>query len=566
MHRETYARRILWRTLFLSIPAIGAAAFVADDLFHLGILEGNTPLHWAGLLDLYTLADGDPQHVLEAKQVGAFPWFFDPQMKMAFFRPLSSALLWVDHELFGLRPHLYVAHSVLWLALLCVLTALVFRDFLTLNRSIACAVIIYTLSGIHWGIWWTATRYSFVSAAIGMGALLCHLRWREAGWRPGLPLSAALWPLALLSGEAALGVVAYLVAYELLAGERPKVRLLAALPATVSTVICLVAYRLAGHGASAGSGYLDPFEVPLQYLLALPGRLLFLVGSMVIGGHTELWMSAPLRPALVVLGAVAVVLAGLVMRRWLRSGDGSEFHRARWLLLGSLLSLLPFTPSILGTRNLIVPFVGIAAMLGLVLSHWWSHTTEYHAPRGRFLNAVCWGLAVVHLVLAPMQRLGAPFLFKTMMHGRLETAMEQAELDEEGLEDRRVVVITSPDLVIGLHSYYYRRLYDLPMPRSWWALSWNPHDQEVRRTDVDTFELTVVDGEMDKPHLRQDQAIVLDGMTARIAAMGKRGPTTVEFEFDRPLEHPSLIFLAWQEGALRRVELPPLGETLLLER
>jgi len=38
------------------------------------------------------------------KDAGAFPWFFDPQFRMDFFRPLSSALLAADHAIFGLNP------------------------------------------------------------------------------------------------------------------------------------------------------------------------------------------------------------------------------------------------------------------------------------------------------------------------------------------------------------------------------------------------------------------------------------------------------------------------------
>ena len=47
-----------------------------------------------------------------------------------------------------------------------------------------------------------------------------------------------------------------------------------------------------------------------------------------------------------------------------------------------------------------------------------------------------------------------------------------AEQDANGIQS---------DLVIGLHSYFYRRLYRLPMPQSWRTLSWVRAEHRFRR-------------------------------------------------------------------------------------
>ena len=77
---------------------------MADDFLQLSVLEGVSPDTWTGPLELYMIADGNPDHLKVMKDAGAFPWFFDPQFRMDFFRPLSSALLAADHAIFGLNP------------------------------------------------------------------------------------------------------------------------------------------------------------------------------------------------------------------------------------------------------------------------------------------------------------------------------------------------------------------------------------------------------------------------------------------------------------------------------
>jgi hypothetical protein len=68
-------------------------SFMADDFVQLGVPEHVLPLTWLESFNLYTMPDGNPQHIQFLKDAGALPWFFDPGFKMAFFRPLGSARL-----------------------------------------------------------------------------------------------------------------------------------------------------------------------------------------------------------------------------------------------------------------------------------------------------------------------------------------------------------------------------------------------------------------------------------------------------------------------------------------
>ncbi len=536
------------------------ASFMADDLIQLGFLEGVSPATWIGPLELYTISDGDPDHVQVLKDEGAFPWFFDPEFKMSFFRPLSSALLAADHTLFGLQPLGYRAHGALWFLLLALGVGALLRR--TLPGAVGTlALVVFTISAIHGVLAWTATRHIVIAAALGVLALGAYVRWRESGWRPGAILSVAGFALSLAASEAATGVLAYLLAYELF-GSRDgwRRRLMALLPIAVLVAAYLVGYRILDLGAAGGSGYVDPLREPLTFALHLPGRLAFLLGAMVLGGNADLWVLRPdLRPAFITVGAVATGIVLLLLRVTWPAPATPGRRGARWLIAGALLSALPFTGTPIGSRCLVVPLIGGAVAIGVILHGWWTALRRQRGIRYRLLGAVCVVLALLHLGLAPLGRLAAPPMLRQMMVVRLAEAMEDVELDPDGLGERTVVVLAAPDIAIGFHAPFHRALHRMPMPAAWRALSWAPCDHRFHRTAEDILEMELVDGSMEGSHLAAGEVIEIRGMRATVLEMGAIGPARVEFQFDLALEAPSLILLAWRDGALRPVTLPPVG-------
>src|SRR5262249_29770824 len=113
-------------------------------------------------------------------------------------------------------------------------------------------------------------------------------------------------------------------------------------------------------------------------------------------------------------------------------------------------------------------------------------------------------------------------------------------------------------LVVGLHGFFFRALYRMPMPRSWRTLSWAPYAHRFTRTDGETLELELVDGELHAP-VHVGDVIELDGMRATVLSRSR-----VAFRFDRRFDDPELYFLAWRAGRLVHVLPPPIGEQLTL--
>jgi hypothetical protein len=206
----------------------------------------------------------------------------------------------------------------------------------------------------------------------------------------------------------------------------------------------------------------------------------------------------------------------------------------------------------------------VSAFIAFVLHRWWTVLRREPGLRLRFVGAVAIGLAVIHLLLAPLQRAVVPGLLRGLMFDRLVAVMAAAELPRQGLGERCVVVLNAPDLVVGLHSSFYRRLYRLPMPASWHVLSWARCDHVLERTAPDAFELHLAGGALDAPALRPGDEVDSGDMHATVLEAAPRGPTRVGFRFDRPLDDPSFVLLAWRDGGLRAVSSPPVGTTIRL--
>ena len=103
-------------------------------------------------MQLYTLSDGVRAHVRALQDAGAFPWFFGPDFKMAFFRPLRRSWPWTTN-----------------------------LGLVACRLPVAGRLIVITISGIHGSLFWNAARHIVIAGALGMIGLAAHVHWRGAG-------------------------------------------------------------------------------------------------------------------------------------------------------------------------------------------------------------------------------------------------------------------------------------------------------------------------------------------------------------------------------------------------
>ena len=218
----------------------------------------------------------------------------------------------------------------------------------------------------------------------------------------------------------------------------------------------------------------------------------------------------------------------------------------------------------IGARCLVVPLLGGSAVIAFVLHQWWTVLRQTPGARARVAGFLCAALALVHLVWAPVLRLALPGVLRNALNVHLAESMQTIDLGDAPVDTQRVIILAAPDIAIGLHAHYYRRLNRMPMPSRWRVLSLAPCTHRFRRTDDRTLEMTVSGGALAVPHLHAGDAVQLTDLRATVLDAGANGVRRVAFRFDRSLDDPALRLLVWKDGRLRRVPPPTDGETLEL--
>ncbi len=580
--------------VLLALPSLGAG-FFADDYVQIARLEGWS-VYGGSRLDLYNFVPRDPAALARLHHQGVVPWFTAPDLHLAFFRPLSSALMWLDHTLWGRAALPYHVHTLLWYAALLVTATLLLRRVLPAGL-VTLALVLFCLDDAHaMAAGWVAARNASVACALGLLGLLAHIRWRQQRWWPGALLAPLAFALGLGASEMAVGMLMYLFAWEVVHQRRGWWQALA--PAAMLLLVYVVVYRLTDSGARASGGYLDPAGDPAGFLRALPGRVLLLIGSLVGATPIDVLNVEPtLRTPLLIAGAGFGLLVAVWLPTALRRLTPDEASAVRWLGLGALGALLVGTPALLGERVLLAASLGGAVVLAVLLRDGWRRWVA--RDRRVWAGIGLLALALPNLVVGPILLPVKTAMFVRFCDNYRRLARE-AEIAAP--VPARVVILAMEDLLaihlplirameLGLGAEDLQRLRGvleqgsleaLPLPdrfgyRRTTVLSLATTEHRLKQTAADTLELSTPAGTLfDGPwvqsirrpdrglargsviHLRDFSATVLDDDQGR--------PTRVAFRFDRPLEDPSLVLLAVVDGKLQRYALPAVGQEVVLPR
>src|SRR5262245_19357823 len=265
--------------------------FFGDDYIQLGAMEGVVQDFGSPPFRLYEFYDGSVERWQRQIERGPLPWFASPELKIRFFRPLSSGLLTLDHALFGRRTWGYRIDATFWYLLLVVAYAAWIRQIIPLEPGEATvpsragrawhpaamlALLTFVVSDHHWlNVFWSAGRWVLVSTALTMVGCVCYTSWRSDKWRPGLYLCVMMFTAGLLSGEVALAILAYPVAGEIFGPAGSRGGRLKGLALLSIVAIGYLGFYAAGRYGTHGSNlYLNPMDEPTRYLARLPTRLL----------------------------------------------------------------------------------------------------------------------------------------------------------------------------------------------------------------------------------------------------------------------------------------------------
>jgi hypothetical protein len=547
----------------LGIPTLGTGQF-ADDYIHTATIKGLVPM--GGRLDLFSFASGHPERTSTLVRLGLYPWWTLPELRLAFWRPLSSAIAYVEYQLVGDRLVLRHVHSVLWYMALVATVALIMRRLFPTAIG-PLALLLFTVDDAHVvPVAWLANRNALIAVTPALLGLWMHLLWRENGKRWALPVSVLAWTVGLLGGESAVGVFGYAAAYEALSapGSR-RSRAKAILPLVALFITYAVTYRLLGRGAWGSGSYLDPIAQGASYFGALGPRLLALSAGALLNIPAELGMNAaPSRWFDWSAGFIAMAGCSWGARRLWPSLSSEEQRHCRWLWLGAVLAMLPVAAAFPSNRLLVVPSLGVSVLLAVLILGAWRQ-------RRRITLA---GLGVLHLALPIVAWFFFSWVGLMLARYSLDVAFN-VDLDPARVSSQRVVILVVPDGVVGMYTGLVRRMNGLPTPQAWLPLTLAPQDHRVTRTGPGSLDLELVEGRFlrsefeqlfrakDHP-MRVGDRVELPGLIAEIMEADALGPRRVSFAFDRSLDDPSMLVLAWRDGRLRPYAPPAIGRSEII--
>ncbi len=560
---------VLMLATLIALPTL-FAGFLVDDYIHLLTLRGEGTL--ATPFDLFQFAPGNAEALYPFINEGPLPWYTLPELKLHFFRPLSSATMLLDHAFFGESSVFYHLHSLLWYLLLTWSVFLLYQKRMAAGLAGLCCLLYLLDEGHIIPVLWWSNRNALVAAVPAVLGLVAHLRWREEHWRPGLPLSLAGYGLGLLGGETALGIFGYLIAYELVQRRETwfsKTRVLA--PAGILAVSYLIVYKMANFGVYGSGVYLDPIAEWPAYLRALPVRFADLIGAQFFSLPAELpILSNEMRLPLLATTVTATTLIAVGAVLLWRYCSTEERQLLLWMGLGSFIASLPVLATFPSGRLLLLPSIGGCAWIGLFIMKGLESVRKKRPWLIRILGRT---FLLLHIVLMPAFWIVTSASIPILM-GAAEDAFHEIEIDDSKITEQQAFCIFAPDPYTGFYPLVIRQYLGYPRPKGWQTLSLAPFDHELTRTASNRFEVRVSGGEMlSTPFerlLRSENfpfeagdRVRLNGFSIDILETGDWGPRRFAVNLDHPLEDPRYVFLAWQDGHLSTVSWPPLGESTI---
>lgn len=552
--------------MILALPSLGAG-WVADDYIHRAKLLDSS--RFEGMLgarsDLFRFFDGNRDHTRQLMDIGLLPWWTDPHVRGAFWRPVTSATHLLDYALWPNSSVLMHAHSVLWLGAMVAAVALLFRRFLD-PRLAALAALLYAIDDARgMPVGFLANRNAMMATFFGALALLAHDRWRRGeGW-----VHAAAGPLllslSLLSGEIGVATIAYLLAYAVFIDRaRAGRRWGAMVPYAAVIIAWRVAWRAMGFGIEGVDPYVDPLAEPLRFV----GAMLVRAPALLLGqwflppSDVTMALSEAQFKAYAFVAAVILAIIGWLMGRRLPRGRPTGF----WAL-GMALSIPPVCAVFSSDRLLSFVGIGAAALIAQFFS------VMRRLPQPRLAKVLAGVMVAVHGVIAPLGLAlragfpaGPPAIF--------EQLLVRTPLDESA-EGQDLILVNAPSVFHAGFLPLMRDVEGLPVPRHTRALAPGFPAVLVHRPDAKSLEIQPENGYLywvfdrlfrsrSRP-LRLGDRVHLTGMAARIVESTADGrPARVRFEFEVPLEDASLRWLQWREGDFVPFMPPRAGESIEL--
>jgi hypothetical protein len=547
-----------------------------DDFYERWVIVGSPVYSDVGLrpIDAFRFVDGNPQRTRRMIDTGLVPWWINPHIKGAFWKPLTVFTHMIDYRLWPGWPSLMHAQSIFWFGFWIFGACLLYRRVMRATTAAALAGLLYAVDYARaTPAGWLANRNAVLAGLFGILAIYAHYNARRARSRTWGIASPVLLAMSLLSAEVGIGAVAYLVAFACTLDRdgwrRGLVRLW---PHALVVIAWRLAWNAQGYGVYAADViYTDPLQQPARFALDVLQRSpLYMLGQWTaIPAELHLALSslgvALMRGAGVAVAVIVLLLALPLLRR---------SRVARFWGLGMILSIIPMCSAAPMNRYLV--FIGLGAMglLGQLLTtttlrprFWRSRPLPSRAAWGALLGL----LVAIHLVISPI----ALVVVARFPVGPDDLLDSFCAIPFEPDPSRDVILVNHP-LPMGILHWFTGRAVDRqPLPRRARVLAPATTELSVRRVDANTLLVRPDGGFLTAPASRLGystgepfsvgQTIDLPLMRVTIAEMtADARPAAVLFRFNVPLEDDSLQWVAWESGGFKQFRPPSIGEVVRL--
>jgi hypothetical protein len=432
--------------------------WMLDDWFHLDVVEsilsGQEPSvsggrdGW-GLPTLFEFVNEENRERVVAE--GWLPWWTAADLKITFWRPLSTALGFLDHWLAPRSSTFAHFHSLIWMVVLGALAGRLYQRLLGPALATLCAVL-YAVDDSHvLPLYWIANRNALVATVFALGALLAHVHASDT--KKSLPtLASGLLTLcSLLAGEAGAAGLALLFAWQLVFSNDSWItRLTRLAPNLLAGLIWLPGWLGSGAGTAASAMYTTPHADPSEWLQGALTRLPIQMGNafgLIAGDAILLRPEAEVPLAVQGLTLLAVV-ASFSRRAW-GGLDSTERQAAVFGALSLGMGVLPGLATLPQNRMMLLPGFGSMILIALISRWCWQNlrTGPWRLDRVRGILVI--PILLVHLVWST---LSWPLVSHAMRSAHLRHEAPLAH-GQPGSPGRESLLIGVSDPALG---FYFR--------------------------------------------------------------------------------------------------------------
>jgi hypothetical protein len=557
--------------VLLASPSIFIGFHLDDHIvrYMFSDLPGAEQLHDA-YESPFGVANGEPDSNHWQIERGYAPFWTPPDLLLSLWRPISEATHLLDYTQWPSNAEIMHVHSLIWFfALLCA-AAFLYRRVLGKTTIAGLAALLYAFDHNHgFAVGWIANRNIVIATAFGVVALSLFIAARQQASRSLSALSAFLFGCALLSNEASVAVLGYMLGYVIFAERGSILRRLSGLaPQAAVIVVWLFAYNWMGRGASGSGMYIHPLTEPTNFVLAGLQRLPVLVLGQLLLPPAELYaLVPPPWPQVMCAFAWLIFLWFIAALLPMVKRD----RHARFWAFGSSFALLLVCATYPHGRLLFYVGLGAIALLsqiwhGLVEGASWLPAAALFRKLATPLVASAMG---VHLFISPLL---LPVMACSVWF--LSTPIERA-VNQLGTQyarsDRDLVVLTAPEYFYVKLLVPVQALKQRPQPRRLRALGFGAVRTTVERLDDRSLELRYKGGILQTRlmQLYRDaripmvvgEKIELTGLSIEVTEVTGDGRlSAARFRFDESLDSPRLQFVYWDGDGFAPFTIPPIGQ------